>query len=220
MSQDWEQHLYFPHQPLTAARLESVFTRLAITGLHLDHTAAGYPVLALAGPDGRVRLDTAALEDLLRNRRPPVGPGYGVLPLRFHGEGPGEDCPAYLTFGRTDPASGLDSVTLVVDGAAARGGHEHGPAAALDWLTALAEPLAAVYGWADWETATFLVAAPMRRDVLGGEVRRLFRVNLFGPALLAGGDAERLEAAATHARRLSSGALAFRATAGQRTGGL
>ena len=188
MSQDWEQQLFFPHGPLTAALLDVLFTRLAAAGLFLDLPATEYPALALAGPDGRTRLEPPALEDLLRSRQPPVGPGYGVLPLRVHSEGAAPGVPAFLTFGRPHRASGLDSVTLAVDGAAAHGDHERGPAPALDWLTALAQPLAAVYGWADWETATFLVAAPMRRDILSGTIRRLFRWNLFGPALLAGVD--------------------------------
>lgn len=178
MSRDWETHVYFEHRPLTPVLLAAVLAGLGASGISPDRAgAARYP--ALASLDGGT---AAELEDLLRSREPPVGPGYGVLPCRVRRPALPE-AEAFLTFSRPDPITGLDGVILAVDGGCF--GDDTGTAldAASDWLFALCRALDATYGWADWETASFLVAAPSRRDVRAGRLPRRMRLNALGPAL-------------------------------------
>jgi hypothetical protein len=105
----------------------------------------------------------------------------------------------------------------VVDGSVARGDERRGPASAPAWLSALAGAVGAVYGWADWETATFLVAAPMRRDIAAGTIGRLFRVNFFGPALLTRTDEAALIGRAVWWERTPESGLVLLAGAEERS---
>ena len=114
---------------------------------------------------------------------------------------------AFLTFGRPDAETSLDSVSLIVDGGLFRGDQVGALDAAFDWFAALGELLDVVYGWGDWETAVMFDAPPTRRDVRAGRVPRLLRFNAFGAALLSAVDLDALVAHATRVRRLPGGAL-------------
>jgi len=222
MTRDFELHIYFEHEPLTGRLVDALLDDLAVDGLHLGGpTAAAYP--AFAGISGTgAPSDNASAEDLemlLRSKQPPVGAGYGVLPFsisipELH------DAQAFLTFSRPDGATGLDGVSLIVDGAAFA---RHQPAAldaAFRWFASLCSRLAAVYGWGDWETATFLVAAPSRRDIRAGVLPRLLRFNAIGPSLFGAVDLAAAEATAPRFRRLVNGVVLFEAGRDLPTAGL
>jgi hypothetical protein len=187
VGRDWESHVYFEHRPLTPALVEDVLRRLAGAGLRLG-APAGEDFPALRGfrldGSGPVVID-AEIDELLRSRPPPVGSGYGVLPLLVQRPGLSGEGFASLTFARPDPATGLDGATLVVDGALFRSDEETALEAAFAWFGVLCESLDAAYGWADWETASFLVAAPSRREVRAGSLPRLMRFNALGRGLFA-----------------------------------
>lgn len=213
MTRDFELHIYFEHQPLTDRLIDALLEDLAAAGLHLGSPADhAYPALAgFSKTDtGRYRASTGDLEIYLRSKEPPVGAGYGVLPFRITvPELP--DAQAFLTFSRPDSSTGLDGVSLIVDGAASA---RHQPAAldaAFRWFASLCARLPVAYGWGDWETATVLVAAPSRRDVRAGVLPRLLRFNAIGPALSGAVDLAKAEATALRFDRLPNGVVLFEA---------
>ena len=211
MTRDWETHVYFEHRPLTAPLVEGLLERLAAAGLHLGAPPGeAYPALVgfhLGG--ARPCVAVTDVEHLLRSREPPVGPGYGVLPLAIAADGlPGEHH-AFLTFARPDRATDLDGLTLVVDGALFRHDEPTALDAAYAWFVLLCEALPLVYGWADWETATFLVAAPSRRDVRSGRLPRLMRFNAVRGELESVLAEPEVAARVRRPRRLAHGGVAF-----------
>jgi hypothetical protein len=215
MGRDWEIHVYYEHAPLTPAGVQSLLAILEAGGLTLDSDAdSAYPTLPVllrwrAGevPSGEV------LEDLLRVRPPPLGPGYGVVPLRAClADGPGGA--AFLSFGRPDRVTGLDRLMLVLDGALFQRDEPAALGTAFDLFVRLCADLEAVYGWSDWETATFLEAAPTARDVRAGVLPRLLRFNALNPTLLARLEARDLYARTPRVQRLPSGMLVFERAAG------
>src|SRR5262249_55236380 len=144
-----------------------------------------FPALpALLGLRTGEALTDAALEDVLRDRKPPVGPGYGVMPLWLR-RAEGLDGAAFFSFGRPDRGTGLDRVMLVLDGELFQGDEPVALDAAFALFALLCAELDAVYGWSDWETATFLEAAPTARDVRAGTLPRLLRFNALPLAMLA-----------------------------------
>lgn len=210
MARDWEAHVYYDHTQLTRRFVDSLLARLWSSGLELDQSAGVYPALAgFTWERGRPRLTVADAEDLLRSRKPPRGAGYGVLPLRV--TLPERlNRPAFLSFAWPDAATALDSVSLVVDGALLAEFDVIAFDAAFEWFSILCEQVNATYGWADWETATFLEASPTARDVRAGHIPRLMRFNAFGRSLLATiDDLAALESSAVRLRRLDGGAILF-----------
>ena len=179
MGRDWEAHVYFEHRPLTAALLTRLLARLAGAGLRLGAPPdERYPALSGFRLQGsRPAVVAEDLETLLRGKEPPVGAGYGIMPFLVEHPAFSGDSHAFLTFARPDPSTRLDGATLVVDGAAFRPDEATALDTAFEWFALLCDALAAVYAWADWETATFLVAAPSRRDVRAGRIPRLMRFN-------------------------------------------
>lgn len=214
MSRDWEMHVYFEHRPLTAALVAELLDRLADCHMRLDTTSADrFP--ALDGFDATVQPPRLLVDPgpLLRDRQPPVGAGYGVLPLCVALPDAPERWPAFLSFGRPHTATGLDSVSLAVDGAVAVR-EPSGMNALVSAFGALCQTLGVVYGWGDWETATFLVAAPTRVQARRGQITRFFRLNAFSPTLLAQLDADALLAAAHARHRTPDGALIIHLASG------
>ena len=187
--------------------IQDLLDALAAAGLALGAPASErFPALdAFEWVAGTPRLRVEDVETLLRSKEPPVGAGYGVLPLRVTRAGLAEQ-PAFLSFGRPDPSTGLDALSLIVDGALFREDEAHALDVAFDWLVLLCVQFPVLYGWADWETATFLQAAPSRRDVRSGSVPRLMRFNAFAPSLLHHARSA-ATADGTRTRRLASGML-------------
>ena len=212
MARDWEEHIYFEHQPLSSRTLARLIARLGADGLVPDMGAeASYSALAaIQAEDERLPLGDKQIEAILRTRQPPVGAAYGLLPFRAGRDGL-PAAPVLLSFGRPDVASGLDTVSLVVDGRLFRADEGAALDAAVAWLIALAESVDAVYGWGDWETAVMFEASLTARDVRVGHIPRLLRVNLFGPALLARIDSAGLVDQAGRTVRRPSGALVVEA---------
>jgi hypothetical protein len=212
MGRDWEINVYIEHRPLTAALLDPLFRNLARAGLMVGAPdAEKYPALAgfnLDGPTPTMRFDV--LDQLFRSKEPPVGAAYGIIPLQASGVGPGISA-VHLSFARPDPVTGLDGVNMVIDGALFRADEDVALDAAFEWFAILSGHLDAVYGWADWETATFLVAAPSRRDIRSGSVPRLLRFNALGPSLHTVVDVGTIERSATRFRRLATGTVLFEA---------
>lgn len=216
MGRDWECHLYYPHQPLTAALAGNLLTALSRLQLapHLTADAArGYPTMAaiVSGATG-VRFTTSDTdtEVLLRAKPPPLGSGYGVIALRAAAFAePGAD--VFLSFGRVDPAIGLDSLSLTVDGAIFAGPdgttNPAAFAAVFTWFAVLAEQLAATYGWGDWEDVWFSVALPSRTQAAKGEVQTLFRLNCFGPTLVEQIGRSRFASLPARVEELAHGAI-------------
>jgi hypothetical protein len=213
MTRDFEIHVYFEHRPLTAELVDALLAGLAAAGLDLGAPEPdAYPALAgfAATDSGAGRAAAQDLETLLRSKEPPVGAGYGILPLRTPPSGDA-GAQAFLTFSRPDPSTGLDGVSLVVDGAAFLRDEPAALDAAFEWFAVLCCRLDVLYGWADWETATFLVAAPSRRDVRAGALPRLLRFNAVGPGLAAAVDLPAIESSARRYRRLANGVVLFEA---------
>lgn len=214
MSRDWELHCYFDHRPLTAAFMERVLARLADEGLAVAWDGPDrFPALAglTRAPGGAVRLAHPNPELLLRSAPPPVGAGYGVIPLRTTRSGVPRGVPAFFSLARPD-ASGIDSVSLAIDAALFQPDEEAGLDAAFAWLIALCELFTPRYAWGDWETAGFLVATPGRREVQSGQIPRLLRFNAVAPSLAG---ALKLEDALRDAPRrttLADGTAVFHAT--------
>lgn len=212
MSRDWETHLYGASRPLTAGRLERLLARLAAAGLPLYLDGADrFPArdAFLRGGD-LPRLREVDVEELLRSRPPPRGNGYGVLPLRVNlPEAPG-GYDAFLRFGAADAATGLEITSLAVDGALFAANEARAMDVAFQWLALLAEESAPlVYGWAHWETAVFLEAAPSRREVSTGVLPRLMRFNALGLDFLPSLDRAALQAEAERWRMLPDGTALF-----------
>jgi hypothetical protein len=203
-------HVYYEHAPLSAAGMRPLLTALESAGLTLDADASdAFPALPLLLRlrAGETPAD-AALEDLLRDRAPPLGPGYGVVPLRLN-RAEGLDGAAFLSFGRPDRATGLDRVMLVLDGALFQTDEWAALDVGFDLFALVCAELDAVYGWSDWETATFLEAAPTARDVRAGSLPRLLRFNALTPAMLDRLEAPDLCGRLPRSRRLPSGVLVF-----------
>lgn len=211
MSRDWETHLYSEPRPLTAARVEGLLARLAAANLPLYLDGADrFPVRdAFVVDDGPPRLRDVDVEDLLRSRPPPRGNGYGVLPLRVARPELPAGCDAFLRFGVTDAGSGLEITSLAVDGALFAPDEAPALDAAFEWLALLSADSALVYGWADWETAVFLQAAPSRREARAGLLPRLMRFNALGPDFLRSLDRAALRAQAERWRTLPDGTVLF-----------
>ena len=187
--------------------IQELVGALASAGLVLG-AAPGerFPALdAFEWVAGTPRLVIEDVETLLRSKEPPVGAGYGILPLRVTRANPAEH-PAFLSFGRPDPSTGLDALSLIVDGALFREDEARALDLAFDWFVLLCDQLPVLYGWADWETATFLEAAPSRRDVRSGSMPRLMRFNAFAPSLLHHAPST-ATANVTRIRRVASGTL-------------
>ncbi len=219
MGRDWESNLYFPHIELGAARLTALLETLARDGLTLAPTTESgdrFPAMEhIHLHDGRPEIAAVDVEDLLRTRRPPLGAGYGVIALHCREPWAGADgAAAFVSFGRPDAATGLDSLMLTVDGAAMRYSGQGSGAAferCIDWFTSLATHLSAAYGWGDWEDLSFGVALPTRAQVVAGQVPFLFRLNLFGPALVRHLDIDSARATAARALTLPYGGIVITA---------
>lgn len=201
MGRDWESQFYFPQIELTGTVLATLLNRLLDAGLRLEPNRPGadqFPAMeAITEQDHRVAVAPVDVERLLRTKPPPLGPGYGVIALRCREPWTGpEGVAAFLSFGRFDLTTGLDSLLFVIDdGAFYDRRHRSVPEAfdrCFQWFALLAGHLEATYAWGDWEDIWIAVAPPTRTQAAAGKVGHLFRLNCFGPALVARFGAERL----------------------------
>ncbi|HLZ70575.1 MAG TPA: hypothetical protein VKV26_11805 [Dehalococcoidia bacterium] len=198
--------------------MRGLFRDLAAAGLRVHAGDEDWPVFdGLTSDAGGVRLAVPDPEPLLRSRPAPLPRGYGVIPLR--GAVPGMEVRATgaMQFYPHSPRQPeLDGVHLRFDDATLRAGPRSelepvGPGwqALLRWYGVLCEHLRVAYGYGDWEDLFLqFVVPPSRADVLRGELRSLFRLNGFGPALVrALGDDRLLSLAADAVLKLRYGGV-------------
>ncbi|MHB8574618.1 MAG: hypothetical protein ACYDCQ_04740 [Dehalococcoidia bacterium] len=198
MGRDFEITSYFPHLPLTPKLIRRLFDGLAEAGLRVGaRDSDRYPVLDWLGPTGRggMRVTGADVEEILRGRHGALPAGYGVVPLLGRAPGFAALAAGFMQFSvhsQTQPE--LDGLHLRFDDALFRmdspkpESDSSGPGwrTLLTWYGIICDALRVAYGYGDWEDL-FLqsVVPPSRRDVLSGTVQRLFRLNCFGPGLVA-----------------------------------
>jgi hypothetical protein len=210
LGRDFEISSYFPHVALTARLTGRLFDNLAEAGLRVGaHDDDPYPVLDWVSSTGRggMRIGAPDVEFVLRTRTGPLPPGYGVIPLlgRLQGmAGPAIGSMQFSIPSARQPE--LDGLHLRFDDAMLRLPPREGDAVGagwrslIDWYGIVCEALKVAYGYGDWEDM-FLqsVVPPSRRDVLERHVDLLFRLNCFGPGLVAAIGKQRLLASPAEA---------------------